>query len=152
GDHSTEPLMTGHTISNPKELKEAITRHAKELGFDLVRFASAEPFVEAQRVLDERIDEGLLSGLPWFTHERAQVAGDARNLMSATRTIVSLGISYLSDGEYAPSEPGLPRGKVARYAWGLDYHEVFKEKLWALHSFVQGVLGREVDARALVDT
>jgi epoxyqueuosine reductase len=34
----------------------------------------------------------------------------------------------------------------------LDYHGVFKEKMWALHAFVQGELGREVDARALVDT
>ena len=73
--------------------------------------------------------------------------------MSEVRTIVSLGISYLSDREgYVTSEPGVPRGKVARYAWGLDYHEVFKEKMWDLHAFVQGELGREVDARALVDT
>jgi len=144
--------MTGHTIPSPEKLKQAITLHAKELGFDLVRFASAEPFVDAHRVLDERIDQGLLSGLTWFSHERAAVARDARNLMAATRTIVSLGISYLGEGEYVPSEPGVPRGKVARYAWGVDYHEVFKEKLWALHAFVQSALGREVEARALVDT
>jgi epoxyqueuosine reductase len=41
---------------------------------------------------------------------------------------------------------------VARYAWGLDYHEVFKDKLWALHAYVQEQLGRDVEARALVDT
>src|SRR5947207_3091252 len=116
--------MIGHTIQSPEKLKQAIALHAKELGFDLVRFASAEPFVEAQRALDERIDQGLLSGLSWFTHERAAVAGDARNLMAATRTIVSLGISYLGEGEYVSSEPGVPRGKVARYAWGVDYHDV----------------------------
>jgi epoxyqueuosine reductase len=72
--------------------------------------------------------------------------------MPGVRTIVSLGISYLSDEPVLGSEPGLPRGRVARYAWGLDYHEVFKEKLWALHAFVQERLGREVEARALVDT
>jgi epoxyqueuosine reductase len=41
---------------------------------------------------------------------------------------------------------------VARYAWGLDYHEVFKAKLTALHEFVQERLGRDVEARTLVDT
>ena len=80
------------------------------------------------------------------------MAGDPRNLMPGVKTIVSLAISYLSDGAFAPSEPGVPRGKVARYAWGLDYHEVFKEKLWKLHAYVQDALGKPVEARALVDT
>ena len=73
-------------------------------------------------------------------------------MMPGAQTVVSLGISYLSTEPVQPSEPGLPRGRVARYAWGLDYHEVFKEKLWALHACVQELLGRDVEARALSDT
>jgi epoxyqueuosine reductase len=103
-------------------------------------------------VLEERISEGLMSGLAWFTAERASVAGDPHNLMPGARTIVSLGISYLSDEPVSPSDPGNPRGRVARYAWGLDYHVVFKDKLWALHAYVQERLGGPVEARALVDT
>ena len=133
-------------------LKVEITERAHELGFDIVRFTTADRFPETQKVLEERIEAGLLSGLTWFTTERASIAGNPRNLMPSAQTVVSLGISYLSDDAILPSEPGLPRGRVARYAWGLDYHEVFKEKLWALHSFVQERLGREVEARALVDT
>lgn len=133
-------------------LKERITAHARELGFDLVRFTSAEPFPETQAVLEERIDVGLLSGLTWFTKERAAVARDPHNLMPSARTVVSLGISYLSEAETQPSEPGDPRGRVARYAWGLDYHDVFKDKLSALQEFVQGELRRPVDFRALSDT
>lgn len=138
--------------SSAEQLKSDIAVHAVQLGFDLVRFTSAAPFPDAQRVLEERIDEGLMSGLQWFTKERASVAGDPRKLMPGARTIVSLGISYLSAQPFEPSEPGKPRGRVARYAWGLDYHEVFKEKLWALHAYVQERLGRAVEARALVDT
>ena len=134
------------------QLKSDIAARAQELGFDLVRFTSAEPFPETQRVLEERIEKGLFSGLQWFNKERASVAGDAKNLMPGARTIVSLGISYLSDAPAQPSGPGNPRGRVARYAWGLDYHEVFKDKLWALHAHVQERLGRRVEARALVDT
>lgn len=140
------------TASEAEELKHEIVRRANELGFDLVRFTTAAPFPETQKVLEERIEAGLLSGLSWFTAERASIAGDPRNLMPTAQTIVSLGISYLSDEAIMPSEPGVPRGRVARYAWGLDYHEVFKEKLWGLHAFVQERLGRPVEARALVDT
>ncbi len=47
-------------------LKRAIIEHANTLGFDLVRFTSAEPFPQTQRVLEERIQAGLLSGLGWY--------------------------------------------------------------------------------------
>lgn len=136
----------------PETLKSGIAAHAHELGFDLVRFTSAEPFPEAQRALQERIRAGLFSGLSWFNMERAAVAGDPRNLHPGVKTIVSLGISYLSDEPALASEPGVPRGRVARYARGLDYHEVFKDKLWKLYAYVQEQLGSPVEARALVDT
>ncbi|HEX8599954.1 MAG TPA: tRNA epoxyqueuosine(34) reductase QueG [Chloroflexia bacterium] len=139
-------------LEDAQALKEAITSQAHALGFDLVRFTGAEPFPDAQRAMEERIEAGLYSGLSWFNLERASVAGNPRNLMPSARTIVSLGISYLSDVEATASTPGEPRGRVARYAWGLDYHEVFKEKLGALHAYVQEQLGRDVEARALVDT
>lgn len=150
----TNPTTSSASLSDAESeaLKRAIIEHASALGFDLVRFTSAEPFPETQHVLEERIQAGLLSGLSWFNMERAGIAGDARNLMPAARTIVSLGISYLNEEQIHPSEPGNPRGRVARYAWGLDYHEVFKGKLWALHAYVQERLGRPVEARALVDT
>jgi epoxyqueuosine reductase len=139
-------------IVQATRLKSVIGARARDLGFDLVRFTSGAAFPETREVLEERIDEGLFSGLAWFTKERAAVAGDPSRLMPGVRTIVSLGISYLSDWEPEPPEPGNPRGRVARYAWGLDYHEVFKGKLWALHAFIQEELGRPVEARALVDT
>ncbi len=147
-------LETAPTIDNSEatRLKLEIMEEAVRLGFDLVGFTSAKPFPDAQRVLEERIDAGLYSGLTWFTKERAAVAGDPANLLPSVQTIVSLGISYLADEAPQASEPGVPRGRVARYAWGLDYHDVFKERLWALHSFVQERLGRAVEARALVDT
>lgn len=133
-------------------LKQAITEQAVLLGFDLVGFANADPFPTTQKVLEERIAAGLLSGLTWFSAERASIAGDPRNLMPEVQTLISLGISYLSDEPYTPSEPGAPRGKVARYAWGLDYHEVFKDKLVALHTWIESQLNRKVESRSLVDT
>jgi epoxyqueuosine reductase len=148
----TTAAIAPWTKAPDPQLKAEIAARAHELGFDLVRFASPAPFPEAQRVLEERIAQGLLSGLQWFTAERASVAGDPSKLMPGVRTIVSLGISYLSDEPFTLSEPGNPRGRVARYAWGLDYHDVFKDKLWALHALVQERLGRPVEARALVDT
>ena len=133
-------------------LKRAITEQARELGFDLVRFTTAAPFPDTQKVLEQRIDAGLYAGLSWFNKDRAAVAGDPANLMPAVRSIVSLGISYLSSGERDLTAPGEPHGQIGRYAWGDDYHDVFKNRLKQLHLFVQEQLGRPVDMRALSDT
>ena len=142
------PLYPPETVA----LKRAIVAQARALGFDLVRVTTADPFPATQQVLEERIAAGLFSGLPWFSAERAVVAGDPHHLMPDVQSLVALGISYLSDGPLDNSRPGAPAGRIARYAWGQDYHEVFKDKLRALHAFVQEQLGRPVAMRALADT
>ncbi len=133
-------------------LKSEIVAHAHALGFDLVRVTTADPFPETQRVLEERIVGGLMDGLPWFNLERAALAGDPHCLLPGARSIVSVGLSYLCDGDVDASQPGAPAGRIARYAWGLDYHAVFKGRLHDLHAFVQERIGAPTEARALVDT
>ncbi|MFN8496521.1 MAG: tRNA epoxyqueuosine(34) reductase QueG [Anaerolineae bacterium] len=133
-------------------LKTEIVAHARSIGFDLVRVTTAAPFQETQRLLEERIDAGLMDGLPWFTRERAVVAGDPHFLLSDARSIVCVGMSYLGDGDTDASRPGAPAGRIARYAWGLDYHAVFKARLRDLHRFVQERIGMPSEARALLDT
>jgi epoxyqueuosine reductase len=40
---------------------------------------------------------------------------------------------------------------VARYAWGLDYHDVVKPRLKALAGRIEKIAGREIHARCFVD-
>ncbi|MFN8470587.1 MAG: tRNA epoxyqueuosine(34) reductase QueG [Anaerolineae bacterium] len=145
-----EPL-TVSTMDSVR-LKSDIVAHARSLGFDVVRVTTAQPFPETQRILEERIDAGLMDGLTWFTRERAAVAGDPHFLLPQARSIVCVGMSYLCDGEADASRPGHPAGRIARYAWGLDYHTVFKHRLRDLHRFVEERVGAPAEARALVDT
>src|SRR5690242_21871593 len=114
---------------DPVALKAALRAEARRLGFDLVRVTTAEPFPETARVLHERIAAGLFDGLPWFSHDRAAIAADPANLLPGVRSIVALGISYLTYGETDTTAPGDPHGRIARYAWGQDYHDVFRERL-----------------------
>jgi len=60
---------------NPTTIKE----YAYSLGFDTARITSAEALPEAERVIRERIAEGLMEGLPWFTAERAEVSTPTRS-------------------------------------------------------------------------
>ena len=128
--------------------KRIVKEYARELGFDLVGVASAEPF-EVDRVITlQRIKDGLMDGLPWFTEARVNRGSNPQELLPGARSIISVGLSY-----YLPQdeEDNGSRGKVARYAWGDDYHKVMKVRL---REYVRGLsrqLGREVRARWYVD-
>ena len=42
-------------------------------------------------------------------------------------------------------------GRVARYAWGLDYHDVIKPRLVRLATEIESLAGRPLHARCFVD-
>lgn len=134
-----------HAVDSNKKL---VKDYALELGFDLVGIASAEPFAEHRAITLQRIREGLMDGLPWFTEARVNRGTSPQELLPGARSIISVGLSY-----YLPDDTGAKArtGKVARYAWGDDYHKVMKDRL---KEYVQGLsrrLGREVRARWYVD-
>ncbi len=130
-------------------LEAAVKRYAESLGFDIVGITSAEPFLRDEKAAVGRVRDGLMDGLPWYTEERVRRATHPELLLDDARSIVSVAISYLT-GEPSPSNDG-PRGKVARYAWGDDYHEVIKAKLKELATGLAGVAGRPVRTRTFVD-
>ncbi|HEX2912314.1 MAG TPA: tRNA epoxyqueuosine(34) reductase QueG [Chloroflexia bacterium] len=140
-------MPTGYNLS---ELTAFIKAEAQALGFDLVGIAPAGPFEETQARLLEHIEKGRIAGLAWFTAERAQFSSNPANLLPEVRSIISLGISYLNETPQLSEAEG-PRGKVARYAWGQDYHEVLKAKMQALFEKIKTRAGTE-EARLLVDT
>ncbi len=129
-------------------LEQTIKQHGRALGFDIVGIASAEPFLRDESAAVERIRQGYMDGLPWYTEERVHRATHPEMLLDGARSVVSLAISYNAEPTHQSDGP---TGKVARYAWGDDYHAVIKQKL---RQFVDGLserLGRPVKARVFVD-
>src|SRR5260370_346677 len=131
-----------------------IKEYAYALGFDLVRITSGEEFPEAERIIQERIAEGLMDGLPWFTAERAQVSCHPDALLPGAQSIIALAMFYLTE---QPDEVGedRPRGRISRYAWGDDYHEIIKPKLQQFGAWLRDYARdevSEVETRLFVDT
>lgn len=134
---------------------QIIKEQAYILGFDNMRTTTAEAFPEAEKVLKERIGRGLLEGLPWFTVERADVSCHPDALLPQAKSIISLAMCYLTEQPMDEGE-GLPRGRISRYAWGDDYHDIIKPRLqqfadW-LREYARGEMGDEVETRLFVDT
>ena len=137
---------------------QTIKEYGYSLGFDIVRITSAEAFPEAESVIKERIAQGLMDGLPWFTAERADVSCHPDALLPGAQSIIALAMSYLSripeDSEH-DSHNGGPRGSISRYAWGDDYHEIIKPKLQQFAAWLREYAASEVndvETRLFVDT
>jgi hypothetical protein len=60
------------SVLKTTNIKTAIKDIATGLGFDLVRVTSAEEFAADRKVALERIQDGLLDGLPWYTPARVK--------------------------------------------------------------------------------
>ena len=130
-------------------LERSIKAYGKDLGFDIVGITTAEPFLRDEQAAVQRVRDGLMDGLSWYTEERVHRATHPEVLLPEAKSVISLAISYLT-GERQPIGPG-PSGKIARYAWGDDYHQVIKSRL---KQFVDGLsqrVGRPVKARIFVD-
>ncbi len=132
------------------DVKDTVKALAKELGFDLVRVTSAEEFAEDRAVTLERISQGLMDGLPWYTESRVERGSRPEGLLPGARSIICLGLNYFAEDTSAPDAAGkdtTPKGKVARYARGRDYHRVIKRKMREYVSVLSQRLDVQVGAR-----
>ena len=137
---------------------QTIKEYGYSLGFDIVRITGADAFPEAEHVIKERIAQGLMDGLPWFTAERADVSCHPDALLPGAQSIIALAMSYLTQlpGESEQdTHDGMPRGSISRYAWGDDYHEIIKPKLQQFAAWLRDYASSEVndlETRLFVDT
>ena len=144
------------------DIKTTITTTIKDiatgLGFDLVRVTSAEEFVDDREVALERIRDGLMDGLPWYTPARVKRGTTPQELLPGARSIICLGLNYhrpqtpSQDPTQAPSSDNQQlTGRVASYAQGRDYHRVMKQRMRGLVEELSHHLETSLAARWYVD-
>lgn len=130
---------------------EEVVDLAHESGLDMLRVTSVEPFENTERIYKDRLAMGFLGEMAWITPQRIHQGCTPRELLPNARSIVMGACSYLTPDKLGP-DGDMPRGKVARYALGDDYHDTIKLKLRKLHSLLEERLGRPVGARISVDS
>jgi epoxyqueuosine reductase len=145
------PLPLVGARSPRQQLTERVKRLAAEHGLTVARVTTAEPFGALDAPLQRHIAAGHVQGLDWFTPERARFSTVPRNLHASAISILSVAIAYWTIDRGKP-EDGVPRGRIARYAWGVDYHDLLKERMRALQSAIEALVDHSVEGRQLVDT
>jgi epoxyqueuosine reductase len=144
------PLTISLSSRGGTRLSRVVRELAVAHGLSIAAITTADPFDSLRPVMQEHIAAGRLDGLDWFTPERALFSLDPRNLMPSARSIVAVGVDYRTVDPGKPDDT--PRGRIARYAWGLDYHKLLKRRMKTLHAAIEREVGRAIEARFLVDT
>ena len=127
-----------------------IKNEAERLGFDLVGIAPATPSARAG-AFQVWLDAGHQADMGWLARAPERRLAPAVALPGA-RSAVVVGLSYAVAPPPAERWDHPLHGRVARYAWGPDYHEVLLPMLQELGRFLEAGAGRPVAWRAYVDT
>jgi epoxyqueuosine reductase len=132
---------------HPGDAKRVLQERACEAGFDLVGVARAEPLTEGGERLRSWQEAGMAADMGYM-HRPVELLSDPRKLQKSAKSVVSLGVSYYP-GDHPENDSG--GGRVARYAWGRDYHEVIKARLFRLRKELEEELGVRIKARGFTD-
>lgn len=131
-------------------LTSELKHHAHELGFDAVGVASAELPARYGEFLSRWLGHGRHGEMAYMARAH-QRRSDPREVLPGARSIISLAINYYpGDHGTPPDDRSGPYGRVARYAWGGDYHTLIEQKLAALADWLRARTP-EAQVRGYVD-
>ncbi len=104
-----------------------VCEYARECGFELCGVTPAAPSPDTAR-FDQWAAAGHAGRMGYLTDHRQAMRHDPRTLLADAQTIICVGKLY--NGGALLDEARQPgRARIARYAWGADYHRVMTEGL-----------------------
>jgi epoxyqueuosine reductase len=128
------------------ELKQRLVSFAREIGFDSCRVAACgfAPHADEFRNWLGQSRHGEMSYMERGDEKRC----DPRKVLPGARSIVVLAMNYFQ-GEQLRRSQTAATGRIARYAWGDDYHDLIQRKLERIDEFLREFGGQQ---KCYVDT
>ena len=140
-------------------MKTDFIAQAESLGFALCRIA---PCVAPPHAAEFRawLEDGRAGDMAWLARN-ADRRTDPQQVLPGARSVVVLAMNYwqgdsghadesdLASSDLPPSALRPPTFRIARYAWGDDYHDLIEAKLRTLDTWLTARGGRQ---RCYVDT
>ncbi len=132
---------------SPLRTFDALEALARSLGLDAISVIPAR-MAPSREALFRWVDAGYAGTMQWM-ERTALLRVDPFRLLPGVRSILVALMRY--DGRPATHRPG--EGRIARYAWGREYHRFFRKRLWRLWQHLQASAGfRDARARVFVDS
>lgn len=129
-----------------------IKRKARELGFNLIGLTQAKPS-PMLAAYKRWIEEGMHGKMGYMAREdRVIRREDLTNVVPGAKSILMVGLDYrtLTIPDKILYDP--TRGRIASYAWGLDYHDIMTPRLEMLAQWLAQQVESPAEQRVYVDT
>jgi epoxyqueuosine reductase len=128
---SLPPEVQSH--AKRREFSRRVKEKAISLGFEKVGIVPAEPLTNERERLREWLGRGYHGEMRWMARD-PEMRTDPRKLFPGARSVVVVAQNYYTPAKHN-NDPAT--GKVSRYAWGDDYHDVVGGKLRDLLAWIQ---------------
>ena len=137
--------MPGFDENQQFALAQRLKREAARLGFDACGIAEAERLNEEADRLESWLAKGLHASMAYMARNFEKRV-DPRKLVPGAKRVISVLCSYWHEADHAEKA-----GKISRYAWGDDYHQVMKGRLYELYAWLENEV-KTLSGRAFVDS
>ena len=129
------------------ELSKWIIEEAERLGFDACGIAQATVLKEESIHVEQWLESDCEGEMGYLTRNKEK-RYDPRLLAEGTKSIVTVLYNYFPKQTLSDSD----RFKIAKYAYGADYHDVLKRKMRQLLERIETQTGKLEGTRVFVDS
>jgi len=119
-------------IAIADRMKEQLVSFAREIGFDSCLIAKCNPPLHAGEFRDWLRDGA--AGEMNYMQRGEEKRCDPQKVLPGARSVIVLALNYFQGG--GASQRDAATGRIARYAWGDDYHDVIAAKLDKIDNFL----------------
>ncbi len=127
------------------ELTQSIKKKAIELGFNGVGIIKSEEVQGFSEALQSWLQNDYHASMKYMTQNTDKRCNPAI-LVPGSKSVISLIISYYPEKLQSYNVP-----QIAKYAYGLDYHEVLKDKMQQLWDYIMEMYP-SLEGRTFVDS
>lgn len=146
---NTKPCINGafvflQTMSLQKNTS-IIKQTARDLGFDFCGIAKAEFLEDDAHRLEQWLQKGM-QGKMQYMENYFDLRVDPSKLVPGAKSVITLLFNYFPAEQQQSHAP-----KIAKYAYGADYHDIIRKKLNEFFHQIKTAIG-EINGRGFVDS
>ena len=130
---------------NQQQHTQLVKQFSTQLGFDFCGIAKAIKLDDDARRLEAWLSKDM-HGTMQYMANHFDLRTDPTKLVPGAKSVITLLLNYFPAEEQNPAAP-----KVSKYAYGTDYHDVMRAKLYQFLQLIKTNIG-DVHGRGFVDS